>query len=210
MVYGCVMRKRRRMEKRSESCLRSPDHSGTRGQQKKRWAEIIHQGLDRGVHPPEPMMHLPLFQISPLFQKIFQSMSKKFQISIFREKFLFYPPKFLMTFFIHWLKIRTSPYFSALFTHFPSVSEIINFPPTFQNVLLFSFNFCVFPSFRWFFFPPSFDHDACIYTSYNTCTGRPCTWSLSGWRKENIGNIEKRGKESINRSLFQSKTPVYK
>ena len=132
MVYGCVMRKRRRMEKRSESCLRSPDHSGTRGQQKKRWAEIIHQGLDRGVHPPEPMMHLPLFQISPLFQKIFQSMSKKFQISIFREKFLFYPPKFLMTFFIHWLKIRTSPYFSALFTHFPSVSEIITFPLLFK------------------------------------------------------------------------------
>src|SRR6218665_1699629 len=145
MVYGCVMRKRRRMEKRSESCLRSPDHSGTRGQQKKRWAEIIHQGLDKGVHPPEPMMHLPLFQISPLFQKIFQSMSKKFQISIFREKFLFYPPKFLMTFFYSLTQNSNFTLFLRTIHTFPLCFGNNNFPPYFSKCTPVFVQFLCFP-----------------------------------------------------------------
>src|SRR6218665_2923070 len=38
---------------------------------------------DRGVHPPEAMMHFPLFQISPYFRKFFRLHGNLFQFYLF-------------------------------------------------------------------------------------------------------------------------------
>src|SRR6218665_437043 len=86
--------------------------------------------------PPETMMHFPpMFQISPLFSKNFQTLWKIFSILPFPEKILhFHPPKFLMTFFLvidH--KFRISPYFPCFSTFPPCFAKIIICPPNFQN-----------------------------------------------------------------------------
>ena len=60
-------------------------------------------GLDRGVHPPEALMHFPpcfrFSPLSPLFPKNFLTPWKISQFLPFPEFFFyFHPPKFLMTF----------------------------------------------------------------------------------------------------------------
>ena len=64
------------------------------------------------ISPAEPMMHFPLFQIP--------SISEKNANFPFPKIFLFYPPKFLMTFLflVFDSKFRISPLFPKLFTHF--------------------------------------------------------------------------------------------
>src|SRR6218665_1206430 len=82
--------------------------------------------------PPETMMHFPpLFQISPLFSKIFKILWEISKILPFPEKISdFHPPKFLMTFFLvidhicpsDWRKLLFPPYFHK----FP--------PPVFRKI----------------------------------------------------------------------------
>ena len=89
--------------------------------------ELIRHPISAGASiPTKTMMHFPLFQISPLFQKNFRTFRIFFTILPFPEKFLdFHSPKFLMTFF---LSSTTNFEFS---TFFPSVSRILFFPPYF-------------------------------------------------------------------------------
>ncbi len=111
----------------------------------------------RGVHPPEAMMHFPLFQISPYFRKLFQTPWKIFTIWPFPKKiFDFHLPKFLMTFFFfsHWPQIWNfplfslfqyiSPYFGKFF--FPLLLQI---SPWFRKIYVF------FTYFMCFSFPPT-------------------------------------------------------
>src|SRR6218665_2593379 len=83
------------------------------------------------------MMHFPLFQISPLFSKNFQTLWNISKMLPFPEKFLdFHLPKFLMTFCLvieH--KFRISPCFPCFGTFPPLFRENYYFPPTFKNVL---------------------------------------------------------------------------
>src|SRR6218665_1706097 len=108
----------------------------------------------------------PLFQISPLFLKIFRTFWKFFTILPFPEKFLdLHPPKFLMTFFFsHRPQISNFPsYFRCFSTFSPLFREHFSFPPTFTNFppcfrqihLLFTYFTCIFP--------PYFDHDAFMH-----------------------------------------------
>ena len=114
---------------------------------------------NRGVHPPETMMHFPLFQISPYFRKIFWTLRKIFAILLFPDKFLdFHPPKFLMTFLVIDHKFRISPLFSLF--QYISLGKLLfpllwqNFPPCFTQIhLLFTYFTCIS-------FPHCFDHDA--------------------------------------------------
>ena len=86
------------------------------------------------------------FQISPYFRNISQTLSKIFPLLPFPKKcFDFHPPKFLMTFFSHWLKILNSPLFQE--NYFPLHSQI--FPLWFCKIYVF------FTYFVFFRFPPS-------------------------------------------------------
>src|SRR6218665_2391855 len=111
------------------------------------------------------MMHFPLFQISPLFSKHFQTLWKICNILPFPEKFLdFHRPKFLMTSFLvidH--KFRISPLFSLFQYISPLFLEIYyysptlkNFPPVLDKITFFLHTLCIS-------FPPYFDHDAFMH-----------------------------------------------
>src|SRR6218665_962898 len=85
------------------------------------------------IHP-ETFMHFPLFQISPLFSKNFQTLRKILTILPFHEKFLnFHPPKFLMTFFSHRPHILNFPPIFPVSIHFPLFRENYYFLPTLTN-----------------------------------------------------------------------------
>src|SRR6218665_3650803 len=86
-----------------------------------RWFEVVkwlacwpakRKVRGRGVHPPEAMMHFPLFQISPIFP-----------ILPFPKKiFDFHPPRFPMT-YIYSLFQHISPYFGKIII-FPLLLQI--------------------------------------------------------------------------------------
>src|SRR6218665_3296119 len=67
----------------------------------RRWTmdERLHIPQLKQGHPPETMMHFPLFQISPLFSKKCSNSYEHFQNFTFSRKisWIFHPPKFLMT-----------------------------------------------------------------------------------------------------------------
>src|SRR6218665_1950530 len=91
----------------------------------------------QGRPSPETMMHSPLFQISSLFPKIFQT-----------------PQKFLPTFFYSsTANFDFTPYFRCFSTFPPYFEKIIVFP-TFQNFPLISSNLRVFTCIMCFLFPP--------------------------------------------------------
>src|SRR6218665_3198244 len=110
------------------------------------------------------MMHFPLFQISPLFSKHFQTLWKICNILPFPEKFLdFHRPKFLMTSFLvidH--KFRISPYFPCFSTFPPCFAKFIitpyfeKLPPVLDKITFFLNTLCIS-------FPPYFDHDAFMH-----------------------------------------------
>ena len=107
---------------------------------------------DRGVHPPEAMMHFPLCFRFPLVPKNFLTPWKISLILPFHEKFFdFHPPKFLMTFFSHQPQISNFPLFSVFkysflpisikfyIPHFSKFSRFRTFtssPPTFTMMHL--------------------------------------------------------------------------
>jgi len=90
---------------------------------------------DRGVHPPEAMMHFPL-----LFSKFLILRRKFSKFSPFPKEFDFHPPKFLMAFFVVILtkSFEFPPYFCCFSTFAPpSFGKIIIFPCLFKCPLWF-------------------------------------------------------------------------
>ena len=77
----------------------------------------------RGVHPPNLMIHFPLFRFPP-----FLTVLGKFP-QLFRQNLLFHPPKFLMTIFSRRLWIWNSLLFSQKPLRFPHIfsSDIVEF-----------------------------------------------------------------------------------
>jgi len=111
------------------------------------------------------MKHFSLVSNYPLFQKNFQSLWTKFQISLSWKISVLYPPKFLMTFLVTVSKFRTSP-ISALFTHYLISPYFSKFPP------LFSFNSVFLHHLHAFFVPLLWPW--CIHASCNIRIGHPC------------------------------------
>src|SRR6218665_525753 len=103
------------------------------------------------------MMHSPLLQIPPTcLRKIVQTLLKIFQMLPFPEKeFDYHPPKFLMTFFSHRLKILNSPSYFRYFNTFPHISRKLLFPLLFKISLCFRKIYVFFTYFICFSFPPS-------------------------------------------------------
>src|SRR6218665_474280 len=91
--------------------------------------------------PPEAMMHFSLFQISSLFSKKIQTLSKIFKILPFPEIFFdLHPLKFLMASFSHRPQISNVPPIFPVSVHFPLFRENYYFPTTctLKNFPLFS------------------------------------------------------------------------
>jgi len=101
------------------------------------------------------MMHSPLFQISPLFQKNFQTLWNFFSNFTFSVKFFkLHPPKFLTTSFSHRLQIFIFPLFLLFQYISPIFHEIVSpyfskFHPWFHQIYM------IFTCFMCFSFPPS-------------------------------------------------------
>ena len=91
----------------------------------------------RGVHPPEAIMHFPLFHISLCFRNNFKTPWKLFQM-----------------FFSHQLNILNFPLFSLFQYIFRLFRENYYFFPTFLNFPLFSYNLRVFHILYVFFVSP--------------------------------------------------------
>src|SRR6218665_4219050 len=105
----------------------------TKGLLLKRSKILQWRGLCRGVHPPEVMMHFPLFQISPPISEKFSDAKGNFSNFTFSQKiFDFHPQKFLMTVF-H--LFRENFYFSQY---------SFKFPPDFVKFTCFLHILCVF------------------------------------------------------------------
>src|SRR6218665_64796 len=118
----------------------------------------------QGVHPPETMMHFPLFQIfASYFRKIFRLRGKFFH---------FHPPKFMMTFLSSTTNLLFSPYFRCFIT-FPPISEKLLFPLLLQIPSDF-LKFKCFYVLSVFFVSPSLTMMHLGYASHNARTGRPC------------------------------------
>jgi len=85
----------------------------------------------RGVHPPEPMKHSPLFWEKPV--------GRDFPNTFFRQNCPLYPPKFLMTFFSHWPLFSNFSLPGCTFPITPSyISPLpVQFPPLFFNFPLY-------------------------------------------------------------------------
>ena len=106
--------------------------------------------------PLRPWCIFPLFQISPLFSKNYQSLCKIFKILSFPEKFLdFHPTKFLMTFFSHWPQISNSPPIFPVSVHFPLSRENYYFPYFEKFPLCFRKIHLLFTYFMCISFPPT-------------------------------------------------------
>ena len=136
----------------------------------------------------EAMMHFPLFQISPLFAKNFQTPWEFF--SIFPQKNVrFHPPKmsddpFLV---IHW-KFCISP---RKIVHFPSISRklffspyFFKFPPDFIKFMGFLHTLHIFRSplvWPW-----------CIYASPYARTGRPWPYQKNSHKHILTGSMDKK------------------
>jgi len=59
-------------------------------------------GLGRGVHPPEPMKHSPLFE-----KNLCENSGAKFSNTFSGKNSPLYPPKFLTTFFSRFASLST-------------------------------------------------------------------------------------------------------
>ena len=107
----------------------------------------------RGVHPPEAMMHFPLFQIFPYFLKMFRLHENVFQFCRFPTKFFgFRPLKFLMTVLIIDFEFKISSHiFAKRYIKFP----IIVFPYFWKIPLDFVRFTCFLHTLRVFRFPPT-------------------------------------------------------
>ena len=136
----------------------------------------------RGVHPPETMMHFPLFQISPYFRKIFRLWGKFSQF----EKFLhFHPPKFLMTFFSHRPQISNfAPIFPVSVHVPPCFAKIIISPPilTYFPDVLDTFT-CFLHTLRVFRFPPTL---TMMHLCIIQCTYWTPLCELTNWRWKTV------------------------
>src|SRR6218665_2451715 len=124
----------------------------------------------------------PLFQISPLFSKNFQTLWKVLKFLPFPKKFLdFHLPKCLMTFYSFSQRPKISnfpPIFPVYISPLCFAKIIIspyseNPPPVLEKFTWFLHILCVLCIFR---FPPYFDHDAFMHhpmqvldASDNTC-----------------------------------------
>jgi len=96
--------------------------------------------VSRGVHPPKPLVHFPLFQITPLL-RIFPLFSEYFRVwkhfSNSSQKVYISSAKNSYDFFSHWLRICIFPLFSQK-GYIPPLSEnlfssaSLNFPPLFR------------------------------------------------------------------------------
>ena len=143
-----------------------------------KWCRVVDSGDETRVHGlrglihPKPMIHFPLFKISPYFRRSFRVL-KFFSIwPLFPKYSVVYPPKFPMTFFSHLLYILTLglPLIFAEFIHFPIFlkkiifSLLFTFPPNFVQFtcvgLIYVFLFPLFSPWR-------------IYAPCNTRTGLP-------------------------------------
>jgi len=108
---------------------------------------------NRGVHPPEAMMHFPpLFSIFPL--KIFRLWKFSKMLS-FQKKFPIFSRQISYDlFFSHRPQISDSPPILPVLVHFPSDSRkfiifpltLRNFPSCFRKIhQLFTYFTCIFP-----------------------------------------------------------------
>jgi len=103
-------------------------------------------------------MHFPLFQISPLF-------SKNFQTGKFSQKISRFPSAKIsddLSFLVIDHKFRISPLFS-LFQYISPFSRKLLFPPTFKNSPPVLEKFTCFLHTLCISFPPYFDHDAFMH-----------------------------------------------
>jgi len=111
--------------------------------------------LNRGVHPPEVMMHFPtVSDFLSISENFSDSMENFSNLTLFRKKcFGFHPPKYLMTIFLVIdSTFRISPPLFAQTVHFPLFwknyySPTLNFPSDFFKFMHFLHTFC-------FSFPP--------------------------------------------------------
>jgi len=103
------------------------------------------------------MMHFPLFQISPLFSKNFQT-AKFSKFDLFPKYLsIFIRQNFWWPFISHRPQISNFPPFSLFQYIFPPVSQKLLFPLCLRKIhLLFTYLMCIS-------FPPYFDHDAFMH-----------------------------------------------
>ena len=128
--------------------------------------ELIQRSM--GVHPPEAMIHFPLFQISPIFSTNFQTVENLKNVTFSRQIFRFSSAKISDDLFL------VIDHKFPVSVHFPSVSRnkyyspllLTNFPLVFEKVTGCLHTLCVF---RLPLLLPW-----CIYASPNARTGRPC------------------------------------
>ena len=116
--------------------------------------------------PPEAMMHFPLcFRFSPCFQKIFLTLRKILNFTLF--------PIFIrQNFWWLFLVIDTTNFeFSVPFP--PCFAKTFYFPPTFTNFPPVFDKFTCFYMLCVYFVSPLL-WPWCIYASHNARTGRPC------------------------------------
>ena len=121
------------------------------------------------IHP-EAMMHPPVSDVPPIFQKCSDSVKNFLNFTPFPEIFFhFHPPKFLMTFFSH----QIFPYFPCDSVHFPLFRKIIILPPAFINFpSVFQKFTCFLHSILYVYFVSPLLWPWCIYASPNARIGR--------------------------------------
>ena len=149
------------------------------------------------------MHFLPCFRFPPpYFRKSFRLHGK---FSQFQTFFDFHPPKFLMNFSSHWLKILNFPLFIlALSVHFTPISGILLFPPYFFKFPLW---FCKIYVFFTYFTCFSFPHNLtmmhlCI--TQCTYTGRPCPFVRVNISRFNGKHVLKVAGEPVQLIINQS------
>src|SRR6218665_2936683 len=110
-------------------------------------------------------MHFPPVSDFPPISENFRTLRKMFTILPFPEKFLdFYPPKFLMTFFIYRPQILNFPPIFPVSVHFPPVSRKLLFPPYVDKFLsVLDKSTCFYILYVYFVSPPYSDHDAFMH-----------------------------------------------
>ena len=141
----------------------------------------------RGIHPPEAMMHFPLFQIPPILQTFSDSVENVPNVTYSKNNFDFHPPKFLVTFLVIDSKFWIPPIFAKQY-----ISQLISgkllLLPTFLFSMI-SYNLRVFYILYHtlcFSFPLVWPW--CIYASHNAHTGRP--WQPLTWRMGTTESIQ--------------------
>ena len=133
----------------------------------------------RGVHPPEAMMHFPLFQISALFPKnIWHSAGNFPDFTFSRRNFRFSSAK-ISDFFTTNFQFPYFPCFTAFSPYFAKI--IVS--PYFKNFTPFSLNLRVFTYFICTSYPPTF---TMMHLCITQC--RPTYWTPLPTVEGGIGN----------------------